>query len=293
MKGAAVARGNGMRPMRHEDIDSVVVVFRQALQDMRRAIGLPGDYDSSRLDGGVSHLLATDPGGSWIVENEHAGIVGFAQGARRDDLWVLAHLFVLPSSQGAGLGRALLNRSLEYGCECRSGLIASTPFPAAMTLYARLPGFVVHPMVSASGRVDRQALASAPDVRVGDSSDRDLIDAVDRQIRTGSHGSDIDYLLESGSTLYVISDRGYAVAGSDQVDLLAATDEQAARQLLSEALRRTDCERTVTIKRIGAGQPWAVEVAVSAGLQLSPWGPLLARDCPAPTQPYLPDSAFC
>jgi GNAT superfamily N-acetyltransferase len=283
-----------LRLMRSDDVDAAVAVFRRSLQGMRLAIGLPASYDSSRLDGGVSHLLGTDPGGSWVVEGSGGEIAGFAQAVRRGELWVLCHLFVDPPAQSTGLGSRLLRRALEYGESCRSGLIASTPLPAAITLYARLPGFAVHPMLSASGQVNRAALPPAPEVEPGNgASGRELAGLVDVLVRGGAHGPDLDYLLDQGATLLTVPGRGYAVSGPEQVDLLAATDAVSAEQLLAEALRRTRPGAEVTIKRIGGSQQWAVRLSVAAGLRLRPWGPLVARDCAAPTAHYLPDSAFC
>ncbi|MGZ4395835.1 MAG: GNAT family N-acetyltransferase [Gaiellaceae bacterium] len=277
--------------MRIEDVDSVVEVFRRSLRGMRVAIGLPPEYDSTRLDGGVSHMLSTDPGGSWVAESGEGEIAGFAQAGRRGELWVLCHLFVDPTAQSSGIGSELLRLAFAYGERCRSGLIASTPLPAAITLYARLPGFAVHPMVSATGQVKRDVLPPAPDVR--DAQDRELADAIDRRVRGGAHGPDLDYLLAGGATLLTVPERGYAVVSPEQVDLLAATDTGVAEQLLAEALRRTRDGAAVSVKRIGAGQPWASRLCVRAGLRLSPWGPLVAWNCEAVTSHYLPDSAFC
>lgn len=282
-----------MRPMRIEDVRSVVNVFQRSLEGMRTAIGLPAAYDSARLDGGVLHLFGHDPAGSWVAENGEGDIVGFAQAARRGELWVLCHLFVDPLSQSAGIGSGLLRLAFSYAEGCKSGLIASTPLPAAITLYARLPGFVVHPMVSASGRVNRERLRPAPDVHAGDAQGRELADAIDQSVRGGAHGADIDYLLDQGATLLTVADRGYAVVSAEQVDLLAATDADAAEQLLSDALGRTRPGAVISIKRIGAGQPWASRLSVTAGLRLSPWGPLVSWNCEAATSHYLADSAFC
>jgi GNAT superfamily N-acetyltransferase len=285
--------GVQMRPMRMEDVRAVVEVFQRSLQGMRVAIGLPANYDSARLDGGVLHLLGSDPDGSWVAENGDREIVGFAQAAKRGRLWVLCHLFVDPTSQSAGIGSALLRLAFAYGENCNSGLIASTPLPAAITLYARLPGFVVHPMVSASGEVNHNRLPPAPDVHAGHAQGREMADSIDQFVRGGAHGADIDYLLDHGATLLTVPERGYAVASAGQVDLLAATDTGAAEQLLSEALRRTRVGAVISIKRIGASQPWASRLSVSAGLRLSPWGPIVSWNCDAATSHYLANGAFC
>jgi GNAT superfamily N-acetyltransferase len=279
--------------MRTDDIRSVVDVFQRSLQGMRVASGLPAAYDSVRLDGGVAHLLGSDPDGSLVAENAEREVLGFAQAAKRDELWVLCHLFVDPAAQSLGIGSGLLRHAFAYGEGCASGLIASTPLPVAITLYARLPGFVVHPMVSASGELRRDVLRPAPDVHVGRADGRALADSIDRFVRGGAHGTDVGYLLDQGSTLLTVPGRGYAMVGAEQVDLLAAIDLDAAEQLLAEALRQTRPGAVVSIKRIGASQPWAARMSVDAGLRLSPWGPLVSWNCDAATSHYLADSAFC
>lgn len=279
--------------MRADDVTSAVGVFQRSLQGMRVAIGLPATYDSLRLDGGVSHLLGSDADGSLVAEDERGEIVGFAQAARRGELWVLCHLFVDPASQSSGIGSELLRLAFAHGEGCTSGLIASTPLPAAITLYARLPGFVVHPMMSASGQVNEAGLRPAPDVQVEHVEGRALAASIDQRVRGGAHGVDLDYLLGQGATLLTVPGRGYAVVSPEQVDLLAATDAAAAEQLLSEALRRTESGAVISIKRIGSSQPWASRLSVDAGLQLSPWGPLVSWNCAAAASHYLADSAFC
>ena len=89
------------------------------------------------------------------------------------------------------------------------------------------------------------------------------------------------------------SDRGYAVSGPGGPELVAAVDPEAADALLVECLLRTAPGTRATVKRIGAGQPWAIRTSLRAKLALRPWGPLLARGTGAPTAAYLADSAFC
>ena len=281
-----------IRPMTPDDVPACCDVFGLALNQMRRAIGLP-PFHSDRLDGGVAHLLGTDPHGSLVAVGADDGPVGFAQAARRDELWVLAHLFVAPESQGLGLGRDLLGRAVAYGAGARSGIIVSTPEPRAIRSYARLPGFELHPMLQAGGRLDRRHLAAADGVREGGPADLDFAAHVDRLLRGGAHGPDLVYHLDAGAELLVLPDRGYAVASDAGPDIVAGLDTDAAAALLTASLHRCDDGAEVTIKRIGAAHQWAAAIAVAAGLELKPWGPLVTRDSPAATAPYIPDSAFC
>jgi len=269
-----------------------IEVFQRALNALRVSLGL-GPLASGRLDGGVAHLLGTDPRGSFVATRPDGAILGFAQAARRDSLWVLCHLFVDPTCQGAGIGRELLARAHSYGASCSAGLIAATPTPPALRLYAQLPGFVLHPMLTAAGEVDHARLAPSRLVREAGAHDLELTAALGRRIRGGAHGPDLLYLLEQGGTLLLAADRGYAVAGPGGPELVAAADPEAADALLVECLLRTTPGTRATVKRIGAGQPWAIRTCLRANLALAPWGPLLARGTEAPTAAYLADSAFC
>src|SRR5579872_5970624 len=108
--------------MERADVAAVVAVFGRALAAMRVNVGLPAAYDSSRLDGGVGHLLGTDPDGSRVVVGRQGEVLGFAQAARRGELWVLCHLFVDPEAQARGLGTALLAEARSYAAGCGAGL---------------------------------------------------------------------------------------------------------------------------------------------------------------------------
>ena len=141
---------------------------------------------------------------------------------------------MLPDHQSQGLGRALLERTLDYaGGGERGGIILASPDPRALRAYARA-GFEAHPCFRASGRprID----APPPAVREGDEADLPLTEAVDRAVRGAPHGSDIAAMLRAGRRLLVHPERGYSVLSPQGVNLLAARDEEAARDLLLATL---------------------------------------------------------
>src|SRR5271157_3806156 len=73
----------------------------------------------------ISYLLATDPGGSWVVESK-GEIVGVAQAHVRGGTWVLAILGIVTELQEKGLGHELLDRTLAYGDPESPGVIFSS-----------------------------------------------------------------------------------------------------------------------------------------------------------------------
>ena len=70
----------------------------------------------------------------------------------------------------------------------------------------------------------------------------------------------------------MIADRGYVVLGGNGVRLLAALDEEAARDLLRAALAAVPAGEEADVEWITAAQQWAVARVLDAGLALRPAG---------------------
>jgi GNAT superfamily N-acetyltransferase len=237
----------------------------------------------------IHHLLEREPGGAWVAEVDGA-VAGAALAIERDGLWGLSLLVVDPAHQSAGLGRALLERCLEYGDGGRRGaVILASPDSRALRAYARA-GFAPHPCLSAEGS---PAAVEAPDgVREGDEVDLPLTEEVDRAVRGAPHGSDIAALLRAHCRLLVAEDRGYAVIGGGSVRLLAALDDAAAADLLRAALAAVPAGERVSVEWITARQAWAVAPALDAGLSLRVSGAVFVRGDVGPFRPYLPSGAY-
>jgi GNAT superfamily N-acetyltransferase len=279
------------REMRSGDTDACAAVFAESLAALRLALGLP-PRPFPHAEASIAHLLTTDPRGAFVAE-EDGEIVGFAQAARRDDLWFLGKFFVRPGAQGSGIGRRLLDAAVAYGRDLPAGMICSTADPRALRSYARLAGFELHPMVTAGGTIRRERIGSDDAVREGTADDLDFAARVDRTIRRGAHGPDLTYLRDHGSTFLVVEGRGYALAGESGPQIVAALDEEAATRLLRACLRTCADESEVRISRIGAGHQWALHTALEAGLTVSPGGALVVRGNSAASAAYLPDNVFC
>jgi GNAT superfamily N-acetyltransferase len=277
--------------MRRGDVRSCAAVFAESLNGLRVARGLPPSSFPG-AEGSTAHLLATDPDGSFVAE-EGGEVVGFAQSARRDELWLLGKLFVRPSCQRAGVGKRLLGEAVAYGRGLPAGIICSSADPLALRSYARLTGFELHPMLTASGVVRHEGIGSFDGVREGTTEDFDFARRVDRTIRRGAHGPDLAHLREHGSRFLMIDARGYALAAAAGPQIVAALDTEAAANLLRACLRSCNDGSDVVIPRIGAAHQWALHVALDAGLALSPGGALVIKNNDAANSPYLPDNVFC
>jgi hypothetical protein len=144
--------------------------------------------------------------------------------------------------------------------------------------------------MDAQGRPDVTEVPAG--VRDGDERDLPLTEAVDRAVRRAPHGSDIAAFLTVGRRLLVVPERGYAVLGPDSIHLLAALDEEAARDLLLAGLAAVPAGKDYRVEWITSAQQWAVGPVLDAGLVLKPGGAVFARGDVGPFTPYLPSGAY-
>jgi GNAT superfamily N-acetyltransferase len=271
-----------------EDVDDVFHVSVAAFSELDQQLGRAGDpspaIGPARIR--ISRLLATDPGGSWVAEQD-GRIVGAALAIMREGVWGLSLLIVRPEAQSAGLGRQLLARSWAYGRDARGWIILSSADPRALRSYARL-GLKLHPAMAARGRPHGVSAARA--VRWGSAADLPLTEEVDRAIRGAAHGEDILALIEAGGRLLVLPDRGYAVMRGGELRLLAALDEEAATDLLRTFFAYVD--DVATVEFITSAQHWAIAPCVQAGLELHLYGATFLAGEVGPFTPYLPSGAY-
>jgi GNAT superfamily N-acetyltransferase len=284
-----------VRPMASDDVAVGEAIWFDAINGMRAARGLPVEIreeeSAQRTRARLAHILATDPEGSWVAEDGDGQVVGLTQGLLREDVFVLSLLGVSPRSQEKGTGKLLLDAALSHGAGARAGMIQSSQDPRAMRRYSQA-GFDLHPCIAARGLVNHEGLGSGDEVRDGGPGDLAFAADLDRRMRGGPHGPDLEMLLAQDCRLLVLDGRGYALArGGEPIFLNAVTDEDAA-QLLRSCLRSAAQDEVVTVNWITAPQQWAIQVAVAAGLALYPVGPLMTRGLPGPPRPYLPSGAF-
>jgi GNAT superfamily N-acetyltransferase len=245
--------------------------------------------------GRLAHMLRTDPDGCWVAAGAD-GPKGLAVALRRGPLWVLSNFAVDPSAQDAGVGRALLDRAAAYGDAEGPGLILSSRDPKAMRRYA-FAGFALRPSVTAKGTVRRAGLARADGVRDGDAADLELAAHVDELQRGASHGPDFGALLDDGARLLVFergTRQGYAVVrqSDHRPVVVAATDPDAAIQLLTAALADVPDGGESEVGWLTGAQQWAIGVCLRAGMELHPVGPVMVRGHPGPMAPYVPNGAY-
>jgi len=287
-----------IRPMTPADVPAAERLSAESFFDLdvrtaNPALPAPELRPASRAGNWIArteHLLNTDPGGSWVAEDD-TGMVGAATSFNRELTWILATYAVRPGMQGQGLGKALLAVALDHGRGCLRGMISSSSDPKAVRRY-RLAGFSLHPQMYFTGTVDRIALPVVDKVRDGSAADVELMDSIDRRTRGAAHGPDHPLMLGLWDLLVSDTSTGSGYAYVDErgaVALLAATNRRTATLLLWEALARSTS--TIPLGHVTAANEWAIDVGLAARLELHTEGYLGLRGMKPPA-PYVHNGAF-
>jgi GNAT superfamily N-acetyltransferase len=127
-----------IRPATLTDLDPAMGVVQRAILDLRARHGftLSMPLGPPRFQ---RRCLEEDPTGLWVAEADGA-VLGFGFSWMCDRFWFLAQLFVEPGGQGAGLGQALLSRTLEQAARRQAENTALITFAynrASTGLYIR------------------------------------------------------------------------------------------------------------------------------------------------------------
>ncbi|MFF3978250.1 GNAT family N-acetyltransferase [Streptomyces sp. NPDC055808] len=290
-----------VRLMREADLPSAerasAVTFFESERSTRRVSDPeiePRSADASQqwVDR-MRFFLSVDPEGCWVAIDEVAGArrtVGFAIAQNRAGLWFLATYGVLPSHQGQGVGKRLLDAALAHAGG-RPGIFSSSVHPGATRRY-RAADFSLHPQMRMVGVVDRSTLPVIDGLREGRADDFAWMDQLDRDLRVAGHGPDHGYMLD---TLRLVVCRDPARPGYVYLDdrgrasLLAASDPATARKLLWEALASS--QGPTLVNCITAPNEWAIDVGLAARLDIGQEGYIAVRGMPVPA-PYLASGHF-
>jgi ribosomal protein S18 acetylase RimI-like enzyme len=228
------------------------------------------------------YFLNEDPAGCWVAMDGDE-LVGFAFSQNRGRFWFLWTYGVLPSHQGRGIGRRLMDAVLAHA-DGRPGMYSSSVHPGATRRY-RLAGFLLYPQMRMVGTVDRTTLPAITGLREGTADDFEWMDALDTRLRGGGHGPDHPYMLSSLRLMVTRARDGYVyVNDSGRAMLLAAAGEESASMLLWEALASSHGDTLVNC--ITTANHWAVDVGLAARLDIGQEGYLALRGMAEPA-PYL------
>lgn len=244
----------------------------------------------SAFSRGMQRFVERDPDGARVAVDGDR-VVGMAEAIRRGPFWGLAMLFVDPGSQGQGVGRRLLEATLDYARGAEVRMILTSADPRALRRYS-LAGLDIHPAVEVAGRIDRSTIPADLPGRAGDVSDLDLVAEVDAGLR-GSRAEDVEFLLTGGARMHVVDSRagrGYVVFRGTHLVMLGAADDATAAQLLWRFLAEAGDEAEVW--GLTSAQDWAVRVALAARLTVTGAGPLFISGRQRPPGPWLPSGWY-
>jgi len=298
--------GVRVRPAEPADLPACARIWRDGINDYLRRLNqreIPDDLAAiSRLH---AHLLATDPG-MFLVAVRGELVVAFGAAARRDDLWFLSMLFVVPGEQGAGVGRALLEQILPADGDPVLATATDSQQPISNALYAAYGMVPRMPLLSLVGRpvgpepfgAFPAGVAAVPFEDLAAEDHRELagaVDAIDREVAGFAHPADHRFLRLEGRRgfLFRAGERvlGYGYAGeSGRVGPIAVRDEGLLAPALGHVL--------AAVEPRGASAMWvpgladrAVVPLLRAGFRLDQFPVLLCWTRPfADFRRYVPIS---
>jgi GNAT superfamily N-acetyltransferase len=129
-----------LREATSADIPAMLEVFFHAIEDLdsKRGQALQ-PRNAAPLEMHFGHLLSTDPDSCWVAE-DRGRVIAFGIVSRRQADAFLSFLFVEPSWQGRGLGRAVLDACLRGAGDgvARVSTCAEANQAVSTGLYARL-----------------------------------------------------------------------------------------------------------------------------------------------------------
>jgi GNAT superfamily N-acetyltransferase len=130
------------RPGSDEDAYSAFLVMERSLADLNKRLG---SIERSSADDpellkriwqerkGLYQHLGQTADSFWLAER-NGEAVGIARSIKREDLWMLTELFVLPSEQSSGVGKRLMSQVVSKDVEGKRSIISS-PDARAQALY--------------------------------------------------------------------------------------------------------------------------------------------------------------
>lgn len=285
-----------IRPMTADDVEGVADAVRAADEDADRRAGRDiepkSDESRQRFLAGMHRFVELDPDGAWVAEDDQ-GIVGMAEAVRRGDFWGLSMLFVHPRGQSQGIGRQLLDKTLDYAAGARVRMIMASDDPRALRRYSRA-GLRIHPAVEASGPVDRSKIPVDLPGRDGTADDLDLVAAVEAS-QYRDRTDDVAATLKLGGGFLDVVDlgegrRGFGLQREGRIGMIGATDTDTAGLVLWRLL--TKAEKKAEMWCLTSAQDWAVKVALEAGLAIKPGGALFTSGLDPLPEPWRPSGWY-
>lgn len=215
------SRSDQLRRATADDLATCAAIWRVALNDYMGRLNLPEIPDDlAAIVRLYRHLQAVDPDGFVVAERMAPDgvpqIVAFVSGIRRNALWFLSMLFVMPEAQGCGLGKLLLRRVMPVDTSVALATCTDSAQPISNALYASLGMVPRIPLLRLVGLPDRanelpalpagvtvlrfDAVADGSGDGLGAAALDDEIAALDRATLGVEHAVDHEFIRAEGRT---------------------------------------------------------------------------------------------
>jgi len=267
------------------DISAAAQVYSTAVNDLYERHGLADQVvQLIRPNLYYAFCLQEEPYGFWVAENE-TEIVGMAISWLRGSFWFLGCLFIVPTSQKGGIGRNLLDKTLELGSQINVTNRALITFPfnrvstALYMRYGMYPREPIYRMVG-DGTAARSAHKETESFNYEklppDAASIRQVCSIDEPVLGIPLESHHKYFLNAhGSTCYLFwrekNPEGYAYVWSNgHVGPLAVVSSNSFRGVMNTALGLAAIQGTPQVSvMIPGSNDQAVAVALDHKLRIA------------------------
>lgn len=288
------------RPTTTADLLDCERIWREGLDGYLGPLGFPAiPLENPGLRRLHAHTLATDPTRFWVAAEANGTIVGFGSAVVRGSAWFLSMLFISPSVQGRGIGRALLDRLLPAGDDVALATSTDSAQPISNALYASLGIVPRIPLYNLIGRPGSAGAGAALPTGVGAVPLGGLqaeLDGLDRAVLGFAHPEDHEFVRRDSRTGFAYRDEagsllGYAYASeAGRVGPIAVREPALLAPVLLHVLTAIEPRGASSVWLPGSAGP-ATVAALRAGLRIDGFPVLLCWSRPfADFARYIPTS---
>ncbi len=260
-----------------EDIPACAEIFDASYDNLHREQGTyeEGPAASTWLPRILQHFLRTDPSGGMIATRDGTPIA-FVSSIRRDRLWYLSFLFVLPDAQGSGVGRLLLEEVLpeQIGPDTILATVVESFQPVSTGLYASVgmtPRAIKY-WLSGATRLDALPEPTA-DIQRAEMTRADLTELgeLDRAVLGFTRTADHEWWASTDMARWVYRHGtdlvAYAYVDDGYIGPALATDEATLCAVVADIMRTAEDPAGVTANIYGDSDA-VFQMLVNAGCRI-------------------------
>lgn len=225
-----------------------------------------------------------EPERFWVAEDNDR-VVGIALSWMRDSFWFLSYLFILPSYQGKGVGRALIDKTLGQGNKAKTtnrALITLAYNPVSISLYMRYSMYPREPLywMSAPRETVRSTQLNVEPLKHEElrptQRNVERLSHIDEHVLGFSLEKHHDFLTNiEGATCYLFRKdkvpEGYAYIGSNgNIGPLAVRSPSSLGGIMKSALDLAASKKTKAVSLTLAGSnTQAVSIALEHKMRIA------------------------